>query len=136
MAVRCQLLCILPQRSARRLFASTHSLKIAYAPFCDRVQRAAKPQKTDSKSAGPCGHGGFAPPGTNKTTSSHQSYSIEQLFIQGLLNRWKAGGSWPGDVGLIQAPRLKFLAPILYRRALAGECFLVGEISEFGDPVL
>jgi hypothetical protein len=62
MAVRCQLLCILLRWTARMTFATTHSYQIAYATFCDRLRLAAKLLKTDSKSAGPCGHGGSTPP--------------------------------------------------------------------------
>jgi len=52
MAVRFQLLCILLQRTARAVSAATYTSQSAYATICDRLQLAAKAQKTDSKSAG------------------------------------------------------------------------------------
>jgi len=52
MAVRYQLSCILLLRTAREVSIATYSHQIVYATLCDRLQRAAKPQKTDSKSVG------------------------------------------------------------------------------------
>jgi hypothetical protein len=62
MAVRCQLSCILLLRIARKVAIATYSHQTVYATICERLRRAAKPQKTDSKSADPCGHGGSTPP--------------------------------------------------------------------------
>jgi hypothetical protein len=73
MAVRCQLSCILLLRTARKVAMATYSHQIVYATLCERLQRAAKPQKTDSKSAGPCGHGGSTPP---PGTTPKRSYNL------------------------------------------------------------
>ena len=51
MAVRCQLSCILLLRIARKVAIATYSHQTVYATLCERLRRAAKPQKTDSKSA-------------------------------------------------------------------------------------
>ena len=51
MAVGLRFLCISVQRTASATVAVTDSARLSYASFCDRMQLAAKPQKTDSKSA-------------------------------------------------------------------------------------
>jgi hypothetical protein len=70
MAVRSQLLCFLLRLTAVEMLRISISKTMAYAGFCVRVQLAAKGQKSDSKSADPCGREGSTPsPGTNRTKS-------------------------------------------------------------------
>jgi hypothetical protein len=69
MAVRCQLSCILLLRTARKISIATYSHQIVYAKLCDRLQRAAKPQKTDSKSVGG-NFMGVRPPSRNQSKVS------------------------------------------------------------------
>jgi hypothetical protein len=94
MAFRGQLSCILLLRIARKVAIATYSHQTVYATLCERLQHAAKPQKTDSKSADPCGHEGSPPPGTTSKIPESAVYKVRKSLPPGMYCESAAPRTW------------------------------------------